>query len=47
MLSGRVERRYVSPGCPLCPPGRLTEGRRRLLVRLANAGSVEGGREEL
>ena len=31
----------------VCPPGRLPEGRRRLLVRFAHGGSVEGGRLEL
>ena len=44
---GCIDKRSVSPRCPDCPPALLPEGRRSLLVRLAQGGSVEGGRLEL
>lgn len=52
-LSGCSLNGRVWPGCPGCPPGRLPEGRRKLLVRLsalaalAAGGSFDGGKEEL
>lgn len=47
LLKGGTDKRSVEPRCPACPPGRLPEGWRRHLFRLAHAGSVEGGRLEL
>lgn len=46
-LSSLIVGRSVWPAWPGRPPTRRPDGRRKLFVRPAHGGSVEGGREEL